>query len=115
VLKQIELRLRDEQGRVLWIKFDEATNSMSLYRQARDRFGNAKTVGSHKVLSGPLAKVYLRTTTVTADSASSPTVLLTFDLKFKGRARGNYTIEAAASDDLEHRDPFKFAGNIKVV
>jgi hypothetical protein len=99
VLKQIDLRLRDDSGNLLWIRFDEATKTMSMYNQSTEKFGPAKEVGSNCVLCSPLAKVYVKTTTIVAAGPDAPTVEITFDLKFKGRARGHWTVEAAASDD----------------
>ncbi len=115
VLNQVDLRLRTESGDLIWLRFDEATNTIARYNSATGKFGPAKAVGSNKVLRGPLANLYLSTTTVAAAGPDSPTVVLTFDLRFKANARGHYTIEAAASDDLGHNDPFQFAGAIAVV
>ena len=115
VLKQVDLRLRDDLGRLIWIRFDEANRTFSLYNESNGKFGPAKKVGSNSVLSGPLADLYIGTTTVAAGGPSAPIVVFTFDLRFKASARGHYTIEAAASDDLGHNDPLAFAGTLNVV
>ena len=114
-LEQVDLRLRDDTGRLIWIRFDEANNTMSLFNQITGKFGLAKDIGSYGVLRGPLANVYMRTTTIAANGPGDPTVVITFDIKFKSSARGHWTVEAAASDDLGHNDPFAFAGTIDVV
>ncbi len=114
-LKQVDLRLRDDNGRLIWIRFDEATNTMSLYNQTTGKFETEKEVGSYGVLRSPLANVYMKTTTIAANGANDPTVVITFDIKFKAIARGHWTVEAAASDDLGHNDPFAFAGTVDVV
>jgi hypothetical protein len=45
----------------------------------------------------------------------SPTVRLTLPLRFKGSAKGRtFTIQAAATDDLGHEDPFALAGTVVV-
>jgi hypothetical protein len=113
-LEHVDLRLRNESGRLLWIRFDEATNTMRMYRESNGKFGPAREVGSNRVLRGPLANVFMKTTTVVAAGPTSPTVEITFDLMFKGRARGRWVIEAAASDDFGHEDPFRFAGMLEV-
>ncbi len=115
VLKQVDLRLRDDFGALIWIRFDEANRTFSLYNSASGKFGPAKKVGSNGVLNGPLADLYLSTTTVVAAGPAAATVVFTFDLRFKSNARGHYTVEAAASDDLGHNDPIAFAGTIDVV
>lgn len=115
VLKQVDLRLRDELGRLIWIRFDEAHRTFSLYNSQSGKFGPAQSVGSNNVLSGPLVDLYLGTTTVNAAGANAPTVVLNFDLRFKSSARGHYSIEASAGDDLGHSDPFVFAGTLDVV
>ncbi len=114
-LKQVDLRLRDDNGRLIWIRFDEATNRMSLYNQITGKFETEKEVGSYGVLRSPLANVYMKTTTIAANGAGDPTVVITFDIKFKAIARGHWTVEAAATDDLGHNDPFAFAGTLDVV
>ncbi len=115
VLNQMDLRLRDDQGRMIWFRWDEASNTIRRYNQATGKFGPAKAIGSYAVLAGPWANLYLRTTTVVAAGAAAPTVILTLDVKFKHSARGHYVVETAASDDLGHNDPFQSAGTLHVV
>jgi hypothetical protein len=59
--------------------------------------------------------LYVKNTKVTAAGPTSPTMVLTLDLKFSAIARGHWTIEAAASDDRGNNDPFAFAGVLDVV
>lgn len=115
VLNQVDLRLRDDQGRLIWIRFDEATRTVSLYNSSTGKFGPAKKLGSNTVLSGPLADLNLSSSSFAAAGPSDPTVTLSFDLRFKGNSRGTYQIETAATDDLGHSDPFRFAGTLEIV
>jgi hypothetical protein len=115
VLRQVDLRLRDDSGRLIWLRFDEVANTVRMFNSSSGKFGPAKTIGSNNVLSGPLADLYLSTTTLAAAGPTAPTVVLTFDLRFKNSARGHYTIETAASDDLGHEDSFATAGKIEIV
>jgi hypothetical protein len=114
VLREVDLRLRDDRGRQIWLRFDEATNSVRMYNSVTGAFGKAQTIGSNRILNGPLAKLYLSTSEVLANGPDSPTVVLKFDVKFKGSSRGAWAIETAATDDAGHIDPFKTAGNLTV-
>jgi hypothetical protein len=115
VLKDVDLRLRDDAGNLIWIRFNEAANTVALYNTSTATFSSAKRIGSDIVLSNPLVNLFVKTTTRTAAGPTAPTVVLTFDLKFSAKARGHWTIEAAASDDRGHNDPFAFAGVLDVV
>src|SRR5262249_24971779 len=116
VLKDVELRLRDDDGRtILRIRFDEATNTFRLYDPKKKRFGKARAVGSGGVLASRCGRVYLAGSTVRADGPADPSVVLTFDVVLKKNLKSRHlTIEAAASDDLGHSDPFAFAGTLDV-
>ena len=115
VLKDVDLRLRDETGQLIWIRFNEAASTVALFNTATATFSSAKKIGSDVALFRPLVNLYVKTTTRTAAGPTAPTVVLSFDLKFSAMARGHWTIEAAASDDRGHNDPFAFAGVLDVV
>lgn len=115
VLEHVDLRMRDDSGNVIWIRFDEAANTIALYNLWTGTFSPGTPIGSDVVLFSPLVNLYVRTTTVTAAGPTAPTVVLTFDLKFSAMARGHWTIEAAANDDRGHADPFAFAGELEIV
>ncbi|MFL5241582.1 MAG: carbohydrate-binding domain-containing protein [Gemmataceae bacterium] len=115
-LKDVQIRLLDDQGIALWIKFDEAANTVSLFNPASGKFGPAQKVGSSGVLSNQYATLYLSTSSVHADGPSAATVLLTFDISFKSSTRGRlFRIEAAAGDDFGREQPFELAGFLEVL
>lgn len=114
-LKDVDIRLVDDRGIALWVKFDESANTLSLFNPATGRFGPARTVGSRGFLTNKYALLNLKTSTVRADGPTAPTVVLTLDLRFKPRTRHrHFRVEAAASDDLGHIQAFESAGSLKV-
>jgi hypothetical protein len=115
VLEHVDLRLRDDSGRLIWIRFDEAANTIALFNSSTSTFSPVKALGSDVVIFSPLVNLYVKNTKVTAAGPTSPTMVLTLDLKFSAIARGHWTIEAAASDDRGNNDPFAFAGVLDVV
>jgi hypothetical protein len=117
VLKDVELRLHDDNGRtILRIRFNEASNTFQLYDPKKKKFGKAKAVGSNGVLSNKFARVHLATSTVQADGPTDPSVVITFDITLKKNLKGRHlTVEAAASDDLGHAAAFAFAGTLDVI
>jgi hypothetical protein len=116
VLRDVELRLRDEDGVALWVKFDEAANTFSLFNPHSGRFGPGKTPGDAGVLSDGYATLHLQTSSVQAAGPTAPSVLITLDVSFHHSAAGrHFVVEAAASDDLGHADPFAFAGTVDVL
>ncbi len=109
-LKTLDLRVRDHEGTVL-----EGTPMRLALAEGSGRFGPAKEPGSHAVLSNSTAKVYLKGTTVTADGPNDPSVVLTLDVSFKGRAAGrSYDVEVRASDDLGNVQDWMKAGTLTV-
>lgn len=116
LLKEVDIRLRDEQGTALWVKFNESTNSLSLHNPASGKFGPAKTLGSAAVLSNGEVTIYLSTSFIQADGPTSPTVVLTLDMSFNKSLRGRrFIVEVAASDDLGHVQSFQLAGFLEVL
>ena len=120
-LQSLELRIRDGAHTVLWIDWDEATNTVSLFNQASGKFGPAFEPGSANVLQSAQASLYLAELTVKAVNSvlgtgpTSPSVQLTLPLSFKPSAAGRTLIvEVAASDHLGHQDPFVQAGTLTV-
>jgi hypothetical protein len=115
-LKTVDLRLRDEQGIVAWIRFDESNNTFRLYDPQKNRFGPAKKPASHGVLSNRYVQIRLRNSSVTASGPNSPTVTLALEIRLKKKLAGRLlTVEAAASDDVGHRQDFAFAGLLDVL
>ena len=120
-LDSLQLRISDDSDTVLWLRFDEASNSFSLFNQAAGRFGRAFAAGSPVQLQSAQATLNLRDTQVTViDNAlgsgpTSPSVRLNLSLSFKPSAAGRtFRVEVAASDDQGNQDPFTAAGTLTV-
>jgi uncharacterized repeat protein (TIGR01451 family) len=115
-LKDLELRIRDHDGIVLWVRLTEGNPSLlALYDEKSGRFGAGAAPGSQFVLSNKTAKLYLAGTTVTADGATDPSVVLTLDVSFDHKAAGrSYVVEVKARDDLGNTQDWKRAGTLTV-
>jgi hypothetical protein len=120
-LDSLQLRIRDGAETILWVHFDEASNSFSLVKEASGRLGRAFPAGSPARLQSPQATLHLADTSVTPVSSvlgsgpTSPSVTLNLALSFKPSARGRtFRVEVAASDDLGNEDPFALAGTLTV-
>jgi hypothetical protein len=111
VLNTVDLRLSDEDGTALWVRFDEATRSLSLIDPDTGKAGPAFAVGSASVLSNQYATLYLAGCRVQAAGPTSPTVTLTLDVTFKHLTLGRkLLLEIAATDDLGNSQGFDPAG-----
>lgn len=116
LLKDLELRLSDLAGTLALIKFNEADNTLSLFNTDSGKYGPAKVIGSHAVLSNRFVTIYLGASTVEAAGPTSPTVTLTLDIEFKKvRAGRHIIIEAAGTDDLGHVQDFAIGGSLDVL
>ena len=120
-LESVQLRISDETQTVLWVRFDEAGNSFSLFNQASGRFGRALQAREPGRFESALATLDLAETGVTpvnsilGSGPNSPSVRLNLALSFKPLAAGRtFRVEVAAADDLGHEDPFAFAGTLTV-
>jgi hypothetical protein len=114
-LRDLQLRIRDENNLILWLRFNEADRTFSLFNQATGRFGGAATAGSNQRLQTPYATLNLAQTSVLASGPTSPTVTLNLGLSFKPSAAGRtYFVEVAASDDDGNTDAFIQAGTLTI-
>jgi hypothetical protein len=109
-LKDIQLRLRGPRGAVVLIDWNEANNTFSLLDQDTGTLGAAKALGSDGVLSNSFVDVLLKTSSVKASGPTSPTVTVTFSLRFKELTAHHFRIEAAASNDAGGTSPFEQGG-----
>jgi len=114
-LNDLQLRIRDENNLILWLRFNEADRTFSLFNQATGRFGGAATAGSNQRLQTPYATLNLAQTSVVASGPTSPTVTLNLGLSFKPAAAGGiYIVEVTASDDDGNTDAFIQAGTLTI-
>ena len=115
LLTDIRLRLVSDDGTILAIKWNEAAKTFALWYHASGVYSPAMSVGSNHVLSNNYMSVNLAGSSVTASGPTSPTVTLTFDLRFKSKLAGHtLTLLAAAEDDLGHRSGFEAGGIWKI-
>jgi uncharacterized repeat protein (TIGR01451 family) len=115
-LKTVDLRVLDDAGTVLWVRFDEAANTLSLFNPHTRRFGQGFAPGSSNVLSNGSATLHLRGSSVKASGPTSPTVVLTLDVSFSQQVVGStFRLEAAATDDLGNIQDFELAASLGVL
>jgi hypothetical protein len=114
-LETLQLRLRDEQGTVLWVRFDEASGTLRLVDPRTNRLGHPVAVGGNGVLGGPTAMVLPRDSSVVAAGPTDPTVTVTFSVRLKQKAAGRtFLVEVLATDDVGRRQGFDLAGRLTV-
>lgn len=109
-LATLELRMRDDRDTLLWLRWDEATATFTLYDSSGGQLGQAASGGG--TLSSDKVTLDLAETTV---SASGPTVTLTLRVTIKDNAPNRtYGVELAAIDDFGNRDELMSAGTLTV-
>jgi hypothetical protein len=114
-LRDLQLRIRDENDLVLWLRFNEADRTFSLLNELTGRFGPAAAAGNNRHLETPSAILNLAQTSVVASGPTSPTVTLNLGLSFKPSAAGRtFIVEVAASDDDGNTDDFIEAGVLTI-
>src|SRR4029078_1539307 len=102
-------RLRDEEGSVLWVRFNESTNgagqdtsTFSLLDDAGNVVGTG-TAGSNVVLQTSTAAFYLAQTNFVGTGPTGPSVTVNFNVSFKAPAAGRvYNLELLATDDAQN-------------
>jgi hypothetical protein len=120
-LRTVDLRILDELETILWVRFDETSNTLSVYNVNTGQFGPAFAPGSPNRLQTSKATFHLDEASVApvnsvlGTGANSPSVTLNMPLSFKPSAAGRtYRVLVAASDDLGNEDPFVYAGSLTV-
>ncbi len=111
-LTAIDLRLRDDQGTVMWLRFDEATQTISLYNAHSGKFGPAKKIGSDGTLSNGDVQIDLSEIRLVAAGPNSPTVNLTFPIHFLHRLHRHLLVEVAATNDAGFIGDFITGGTL---
>jgi uncharacterized repeat protein (TIGR01451 family) len=114
-LKDLELRLRDEEERILWVRFEEASNTLSVFQQAQHQFGPGAPPGSAVVLKTPDARLLVADSRVLATGPTDPSVTLQLAISLQQELAGErLMMEVAASDDAGHSQGFAPAGVLQV-
>jgi hypothetical protein len=112
----LRVRRRPHGETVLWVRWDETTNLLSLCHGPTDnpRCGIGATPGSNEVLSAPHAHLYLAESRVDGSGPTGASVALTLRVSFDNGAPDSSDVEAAAADDFGNRDAFVAAGTLRV-
>jgi hypothetical protein len=114
-LRTVDLRIRDGKGIVVWVRFDEATNTLALAHKESGKFGPGLPPGSPERLKVAGAELHLAETTAVGSGPTGPSVTLTLSLSVKSRSKdGPFLVEVAAADDLGNQDDFVTAGTLTV-
>lgn len=105
----------DETAPVLWVRWDELSNTFSVFDAAAGEFGPPASPGSPSQLETDGATLFLSGTAVQGSGPTGRSVTLTLALEFKASVAGRTCdVDVAATDDLGHFDEFKKAGKIRI-
>ena len=115
-LRSLEVRLQDESGAAIWVRWDEAANTFSLIDPTTGTVQATGKPGSAERLETTLATLYLKDSTVegSGETGTSVAVLLTISFKPPAVDR-TFRVEERATSDPGEVQGFEFVGNIKVV
>lgn len=143
-LKTIDFRLRGAHETLLWLRWDEASNTFSLchkggganagHGHSGDSGGGddgngpgahvaaSKVVcspgelpGAMAVLATPFARLHLADTVVIGSGPTGQVVTLKLALSLRGKSAGHhYRVELAATDDFGNQDRFVQASTLHV-
>jgi hypothetical protein len=114
-LQSLELRIRDGEESILWVHYDETSNTFSLFDEEKAQFTRSEAPGSHTRLKTSLAALHLAETSVVGSGPTGPSVTLNLSLDFKRRVAGHtFLVEVAATNDQGDRDDFVEAGSFTV-
>jgi hypothetical protein len=116
LLETIDLRIRDDDGTILQLHWNEPANTFSLFDPERGEFGRTVVPSGPGRLETSAASVYLAGSSVIGSGPTGPSVTLNLDLSFKPQAGGRtYRVEVFATDDLGHQQGFEPVGTITVL
>jgi Ca2+-binding RTX toxin-like protein len=115
-LETVQLRItNDTKGPIFWVRFDEATNTIALFKVPPGKFGRGRTPGSKARLQTRWATLFLSEARVVGAGPEGPSVTLTLPVSFKPKAAGDaYRIEVAATDDFGNAQGFAQTGTLVV-
>jgi len=114
-LDTLRLRIRDLEGVILSLVFDEATQTFALVNERNDNVGPAFPGGSNARLQTSQATLYLADSSVVGSGPTGPSVTLHLSLGFKPQAAGRtFLVEVGASNDAGEEDTFTPAGSLTV-
>jgi hypothetical protein len=112
-LRSIDLRIVDGRGVVLWARFHEGRDTLSLVHGADDRSGHGSANGRVPRLETSAATLHVAVSGIVNSGTES--VTLRFEVSFKSAAAGRvYRVEAAAIDDAGNQQGFEQVGTLEV-
>jgi hypothetical protein len=115
-LKSLEFRIRKGPSHILWLRFDEASNTLAVFDKESGTFGKGAVPGKPGQLATPWAILHLAQSSVVGSGPTGPSVTLNLSVSLKRAApEETYIVEVAARDDEGNRDGFQRAGTLTLV
>jgi hypothetical protein len=112
----LDVRLRDENGDILHVRWDESANTFSQLKPRTGRFTPPALPGTRTRFHGDAVTLFLKHSEVIGSGPTGPSVLLNLHLRFKPQAAGRtFTVEVLARDDAGNVQDWDVAGTITVV
>jgi hypothetical protein len=116
LLDTVDIRITDDDGDVLYVRFDEPSNTYSLFNPANERFMRPALPGSRTLFETLAVTMDLQGSSVVGTGPEGPSVTLNLGLRFKPKAAGRvFRVEAFATDDFGNQQGFDEAGTIAVL
>jgi hypothetical protein len=113
-LESLDLRIGDN-GAVLWVRFDEASGTLSLVDPGSGKLGPDFAPGHPNRLETHAATLYLDGSSVQGSGPSGPSVTLTLDLSVKPPGAGqSFPVEVRARNDAGGTQGFDHAATLIV-
>jgi hypothetical protein len=116
LLDEVNLRFLDEFDQtILWIRFEEASNTFAVYNADTNDFGPPLTPGTEGTVETPFATLYLNDSTVQGSGPTGRSVQLNYDVSFKpAAANHSYRVMMMATDDDGVQEGWEPAGMLTV-
>lgn len=115
-LDELHFRILDQKGRIVaWVRWDESSNTFSVYNERTGQFGRSLAPGSRRSLRMRGATLELSRSSVVGSGPKGLSVTLTLSLKLNGKApAGNYHTELLSTDDRGLSQGFEPAGILTI-
>jgi hypothetical protein len=117
-LKTVQVRFVDSASEetALWLRFEEASGTFSVFNTATGEFGPAFTPGRPNRLETRWATLYLDESAVIGSGPAGRVVTMRFDMSVKPPGAGRtYTIYLLSTDDFGNVQGWEPAGTLTVI
>ena len=115
LLDKIDLRIIDDEGTAIWVRFDEASNTFRLFDPGSGIYSRPYQPGTAQQFNTNEATMYLAESMVQGSGPTGPDVTLTYRLSFTAAAVGRtFKVEGRATDDFGNEQGFEPIGLISV-